>query len=135
MSRASREEQFDIREEYFSKNREVLQSKFLKAKNDVRATCVGFFLDPRHLAGHFSWLTSSSPLNIKIEENLFRFLDNLFKVISHKDRSVQFENEMKKIDISIQLDFNGSRTYKDIEIIRHGCVKLDNGRKPLYLCS
>lgn len=124
---------FESREEYYSNHRQVLQTEFLRTKEDLKTTCVGFFSDSRHLANHFAWLTSSAPLNRKIEENLFKQMEHLLKVISFKDRSVQYEDEQKRIALCCQLEFNGSRTYRDIETIRQGCVILDKGMESYFV--
>ena len=114
----SREEEFDTREEFFSQHRKELQSEFSDPKKEIKSSCSGFFKDTRHLGNHFAWLTGASPLNGKVEENLHRQLDLMYKVLSHKNKSVQFENKMKEVEIRCATEFSGSRTFRDINVLR-----------------
>ena len=93
LSETSREEKFEARELFFSTHRDQLQAEFLKASEDIRSCCAGFFKDPRHLASHFSWVTSSPPLNENVSKNLYKQLDLMNSVLCYKNKSVQFVKE------------------------------------------
>ena len=62
-----------------------------------------------------------------METNLFSQLDLMLKVLSFKDKSAEFRNTMKEVDLRVEVEFNGSRTLRDIETLRKGCELLDKG--------
>ena len=41
----------------------------------------GFFLDHRHLAKHFTWLTNTADLTVTVEENLHKQIGNCFVLL------------------------------------------------------
>ena len=113
----------------FAEFREELHSELMKDGRDIKSSCTGFFKDPRHVASHFQWLTSVSPLNGKIEQNLFKQIDLMYLVLQYKNQTVEFKECMQEVEQRIQVEFNGSRTLKDIQIIRSACSVLDKGKE------
>ena len=53
--------------------------------------CRGFFLDPRHLGNHFTYLTGSPPLDQNTRENLKTFI-GIFSFFVNVLHGVQFRS-------------------------------------------
>ena len=41
----------------------------------------------------------------------------LLKYLTHVDNGVDFKDKMEKIDEAVEMDYDGNRTFKDIEIL------------------
>ena len=76
LSKTSEEGEFAQRETTFSGCREALCVEFrgTNGKKNIFQICRGFWLDPRHVAGQFTYVTDSPSLNQNIEANFRTFI-------------------------------------------------------------
>ena len=103
------------------------------AKKGVKTICRGFFLNHRHLASHFTYITNAAPLNENIEQNLRKqlgkkydiidnfetsvFQDYMEKYLAEIHQTVEHKKQMQEFDLVCRLEFNGSTTMKDIHVL------------------
>ena len=121
----SNEPTFEKREEVYQMYRVELHSELRNAKNDIKKFSDGFLKDHRHLSSHFAWLTAAEPLNQKVEENLYTQLDHLETYLRHKIQTLEFMQNMENVELVCEMELNGSRTFKDIHLLRLACSHFD----------
>ena len=74
------ETDYSKREDLYNKHRKELVQEFKHSNKKIDKIYRGFFLDERHLASYFEYLTETPPLNQNIEDNLRTHLGNLSEI-------------------------------------------------------
>ena len=121
------------RESIYEKHRNALNFTFQSSQKAIRKTCRGFFESPVHIDRHFAYMTSCSNLKEVIGKNLKKEINFMELYLRDIDQSIEFRTKMDEIDASVETDFGGSSTFKDIEIMRMAGTHFDKDGKVLFL--
>ena len=121
----------DKREAVYEAHRESLQNEFTMSKKNIYHICRGFFEHHDHLAKHFSWLTNAGSLIPVVEENLVKQLDYMFNYICYVNTSQEFKDKLLEVESSVETNYEGSRIFKDIFVMRETGTYLDKDGKSL----
>lgn len=138
LAKTSEEQDFRKREKVYQDHREELTMEFRKSnRKNIDKTCRGFFMDPRHLASHFEYLTGSSPLDDSIEANLKTHLGHLEEYLADANKTIEYKKKIQDIELVCEVEFGGSKVLKDIHILRLACEHFDDcdGSKLIRISS
>ena len=124
---------FEQREEVFERNRADLMSHIRNSKHAIKNVCKVFFSDLRHLENQFKYFCGDSLLGI-VEENFEPQINHLENVLLEVDKTVTFQEYMDQVESICDADYNGSKLYKWICLLRKGAEKLQkNGDGSTFL--
>ena len=126
ISKTNSETSFEKREATFEKYRMELQYHFRNSSNRISLMCKSFFLDPQHMDNHFSWISNCSSLTDAVKENLEVQIGFLEKYFKYKDQTIEFIEKLASVDNTCEVEYDGSKLYKYISILRMGADFIDS---------
>jgi len=131
ISEVNGEPDFDTREEVYNKYREAIIAVFRSSKKGIHQVihqvCDGFFLDYRHMAHQFGYMTGAPPLTQNVKTYLRTFLDNIEMFLRNQVKTVEFQEELVAVEGKCETEGEGSNTMKDIFLLRAACQHFNTG--------
>ena len=118
ISANSDEMEFDQREKIYTECRQELQCQFNTSQKTVAHQCRGFWKDYRHVENHFAYLTNSDDLTTEVEKNFKSQMRNIELYLRHTSKNLEFEDTMNNITNKCEVEYDGSQTFKDIQLVR-----------------
>ena len=100
---------------------------------EVKTSCPGFFLDSRHFASQFEFMTKSSSRDEPINNNFRAQMDLMKKLVEHEFRDDVATLELvRQAGVSCGIERGGNRTLQDIRILRLTGNLLDKSGAELF---
>jgi len=118
LHRLENERDYNTREAVFEEHREDLCNEFRESKANISRICKPFFLDPRHLASHFHYMTDTKPLDENIQEHFTKFIGYVEVFMLDVDKSLETKQGLQNAEMVGAIDYSGSSTFKDIHLLR-----------------
>ena len=106
------------RETIYSRNRPALCQQIRVSGKIINRVVRGFFLDPVHIKNHFHYLTGVDNLRPRLAENWDPELQKMELYLRKKDSKGKYLTEIKEAEQKVQVEYDGSNTYKEMVVIR-----------------
>ena len=123
---------FEEREKIYEENRPALQAEIRKTQKTVFNFCRGFWKHQQHIENQFKYSSNAEGLTSAVEANFEKQIRNLELYLKFKSpEELLFTEEMRRIEEKCQVEFDGSRLFKDIMILRMAGDHFDKSGKVL----
>ena len=123
---------FEEREKIYEENRPALQAEIRKTQKAVFNFCRGFWKHQQHIENQFKYSSNAEGLTSAVEANFEKQIRNLELYLKFKSpEELLFTEEMRRIEEKCQVEFDGSRLFKDIMILRMAGDHFDKSGKVL----
>ena len=119
------EEDFESREAIYNEKRSEIQYMFRTSPKNIQNMCRGFFMNHKHLANQFEYLSRTNNLINNVKQNLPRQMDIMERVLKRIDTSVDMMDKLAEIQTECDVDYNGLVIFKFIHLLRLGGNTLD----------
>jgi hypothetical protein len=119
------------REKIYEENRPALQAEIRKTQKPVLNFCRGFWKHQQHIENQFKYSSNAEGLTKAVEANFEKQMRNLELYLKFKSEDLLFIEEIRRIEEKCQVEFGGSRLFKDIMILRMAGDHFDKSGKVL----